>query len=53
MQSKSPKNIVEFITKVSNMGDKKIIIIPKRYHKVLKKRNLSGTEVSITIKQIT
>jgi len=44
---------VEFVTKVSNMGDKKIIIIPKHYHELLKKRNLLGDEISITLEQIS
>lgn len=43
---------VEFVTKVSNMGDKKIIIIPKHYDELLKKRNLLGDEISITLEQI-
>jgi len=44
---------VEFVTKVSNMGDKKIIIIPKHYHELLKKRNLLDDEISVTLEQIS
>ena len=44
---------IELVTKISNMGDKKIIIIPKSYHELLKKRNLLDKEISITLEQIS
>ena len=44
---------IEIVTRVSNMGDKKIIIIPKHYHELLKKRNLLDKEISVTLEQLT
>ncbi|MCA9812678.1 MAG: hypothetical protein KC483_07430 [Nitrosarchaeum sp.] len=44
---------IELVTKISNMGDKKIIIIPKNYHELLKKRNLLDKEISVTLEQIS
>ncbi|WP_299290187.1 hypothetical protein [Nitrosopumilus sp.] len=44
---------VEFVTKVSNMGDKKIIIIPKHYHELLKKRNLVDTEINVILENLS
>jgi len=43
---------IEFVTQVSNMGDKKIIIIPKRYHKLLEKHKLLDSEISIILKHL-
>lgn len=43
---------MEFITKISNMGDqKKIVIIPKNYWELIKKEKLSGS-VRVTIEKI-
>ncbi len=44
---------IELVTRISNMGEKKIIIIPKSYHELLKKRNLLDKEISVTLEQIS
>lgn len=43
---------LEFVTKIARMGDeKRIIIIPKNYHKLIKKESLDE-EVRVTIEKI-
>ena len=42
---------MEFVGKVSKMGDKMIIIIPKNYHKIVEKEKLVS-EVQVNVKKI-
>lgn len=44
--------IMEFVGKVSQMGDKMIIIIPKNYHDILKKEKLEKGVVSVKVDKV-
>jgi len=43
---------MEFVGKISKMGDKMIIIIPKNYHNLLKKDKLDSSEVSVKVDKV-
>ena len=43
---------MEFMGKVSKMGDKLIIIIPKNYHKLIQKEKLVSGEVSVKVERV-
>jgi len=44
--------LVEFVTKISSMGEKKIIYIPKNYVELAKKEGLLGKTLKITLEKI-
>jgi|APSaa5957512535_1039671.scaffolds.fasta_scaffold81142_1 hypothetical protein len=43
---------MEFVGKISKMGDKLIIIIPKNYHNLSKKEHLESKEVFVSVTKV-
>ena len=46
-KSENQMGRVRFVSRVSNMGDRKIILIPKEYHGVIEK--LQGKQVRVVV----